>query len=79
MFYIIQSQDTLGYLRSIHSDENATPEWTWSMDEAKKFDTVKTALSTVVLDEETYHPVILSMRKDDSTIWGVFDFKGRLK
>lgn len=71
MYYIIQSQETLGYLHSVPSGENTAPKWTWEFSNAKHFDSFSAAAGAVVNEKATQNPVVLSVAKADSTIWGI--------
>jgi hypothetical protein len=71
MYYIVQSQETLEYLYSEQSDNNDTPKWTWEFGNAKHFDSFSSAASEAVNQAPIQTPVIISVAKANSVIWGV--------
>jgi hypothetical protein len=76
MYYIVQSQETLEYLYSEQSDNQVTPKWTWEFNNAKHFDSFMSAASAAINDETNQTPVILSVAKANSVIWGIHYLNG---
>lgn len=71
MYYIVQSQETLKYLYSEQSENKTAPKWTWEFDHAKHFDSFSAAASAVLSEKVTQNPVVVSVSKSNSVIWGI--------
>jgi hypothetical protein len=71
MYYIVQSQETLKYLYSEKSGDRTAPKWTWEFDRAKHFDSFSAAASAVIGEKEIQNPVVVSVAKANSVIWGI--------
>jgi hypothetical protein len=71
MYYIVQSQETLEYLYTEQSENEVMPKWTWEFSNAKHFDSFSSAASAAIYENAIQNPVVLSVAKANSVIWGI--------